>query len=158
VARSISIDGAFPNRCRSRFKDRETVGVDVAPVDQAQLRQPAEWLEDVHRISPAEDNDGGAGQREGQVSDLVLDHVGPPGTGRGSGEFVRADGQLAETAETRRAEAHVARLAAKPVPRGEIGSVHVDPSAVKLQVKQVGERAPVALDELGFHAWDVDLP
>ena len=133
------------------------MGVDVAPVDQVQVRQPAEWLEDVHGVSPAEDDDRSGGQRESQIGDLVLDHVSPPGTGRRSGEFVRADGQLAEAAETRRAEAHVARLAAKPVPRGEVGSVRFDPAAVELQVKQLGEDAPVALDELGVHARDIDL-
>ena len=134
------------------------MGVDVTPVDEVQARQPAERLEHVHRVSPAEDDDGVAGQREGQVGDLVLDHVRPPGTGRRRGELVRAHRKLAEAAVTWRAEPHVAWLAAEPVPPGEVGRVGVDPVRGKLQVEQFGEHTAVALDELGVHAGHVDLP
>jgi hypothetical protein len=139
-------------------EDHEAVGVDVAPVDQVQIGEPGERFEHVHRVTPAEDDDGVARQREGQVGDLVLDHVGALGFRRRRRELAGADGELGEAAESRRAEPNVARLAAEPVPAGEVGRGGVNPVGSELQVEQFSEHASVLLDELGVHAGHVDLP
>src|SRR2546430_16505982 len=92
----------------------------IARLRELDLVYRGERFEHVHRVTAAEDDHGLAGQRESQVGDLVLDHVGPLGFWRCRGELAGADGKLGETGEARQAEPHIARLAAEPGPRTEV--------------------------------------
>ena len=70
------------------------MGVEVAPVDDVQARQPGHRFEHLDGVAAAEDHDRVGRQREREVGDLVLDDVGAGDSRRRGGELIGADGKL----------------------------------------------------------------
>jgi predicted exporter len=58
-------------------EDREAVRADIPPVDHVQADQPAEQLKHRDGVTAAQDHYRLQRDREREVGDLVLKHVGP---------------------------------------------------------------------------------
>jgi hypothetical protein len=117
-------------------KDCEAVGVDVAPVHDVDIGQPAERLEHRDCVPAAKDHHRRRRGREREVGDLVLDHVGTGDAVRCCRELTRADRHLGESTETSgHPETGVARLTKEAVARGEVGRGGLHAGWVELGVE-----------------------
>ena len=74
-------------------------------------------------------------------------------------ELLGTNRQLGEPAEcSGHPEPDIARPAEEAIAPGEVGGGGAHPGRVELRVEQLGEHAPVPLDELGVDAGHIDLP
>jgi len=139
-------------------QDVEAVGIDVAPVVQRALVQPAHFGQAVEAVAQTEYHQATGHVGKGQAVDLVLRDEHPLRGQVEAGEFARRNGEVRQAlygeALVQDAEADLRRFGGQAVALLEVAIVIL---RVEHDVEQLRKQRFAGFDELGVDAGDIEL-